>query len=237
MAGATRTCSAVGRLVRPSVRVGRPSTPQRIISPTTSTIPTCTTTTRLASTMASRGTPYPTHTFKTSPVVSWALPCRGYRSRAEPPPPDRPEPSLKPHSTEHSAAHATASPASLPGTPQTSPAQPPATTPPKAGATGDVHKPEDVTDKEQSRRDWEIIKTLIPNIWPKNDWNTKTRVLVALGLLVGGKVSRAFAGWDGWRGSQCGVRADREPSRIAAGAQRPSALFFQEHHRRAQRPC
>lgn len=46
----------------------------------------------------------------------------------------------------------------------------------------------EVTEKEQSRRDWEIIKKLIPNIWPKNDWGTKTRVLVAVGLLVGGKV-------------------------------------------------
>lgn len=44
------------------------------------------------------------------------------------------------------------------------------------------------SEKEQTRRDWEIIKQLLPNIWPKNDWGTKIRVLVALGLLIGGKV-------------------------------------------------
>jgi ABC transporter ATM len=53
----------------------------------------------------------------------------------------------------------------------------------------DVSKVTEVSDKEQSRKDWEIIKTLLPNVWPKNDWGTKTRVLLAVGLLVGGKVS------------------------------------------------
>lgn len=47
---------------------------------------------------------------------------------------------------------------------------------------------QDVSEKEQSRRDWDIIKKLLPNVWPKNDWSTKTRVLLALALLVGGKV-------------------------------------------------
>ncbi|KAM0791593.1 Iron-sulfur clusters transporter atm1, mitochondrial [Microbotryomycetes sp. NB124-2] len=53
---------------------------------------------------------------------------------------------------------------------------------------GDVSQVAQVSDKEQTRKDWEIIKTLLPNVWPKNDWGTKTRVLVALGLLVGGKL-------------------------------------------------
>lgn len=59
-------------------------------------------------------------------------------------------------------------------------------------ATSDAAKSAEleITEKEQSRRDWEIIKKLIPNIWPKDDWGTKTRVLVAVGLLVGGKVSQ-----------------------------------------------
>ena len=55
-------------------------------------------------------------------------------------------------------------------------------------ASHDVTKSTDVTEKEQSRRDWEIIKKLVPNIWPKDDWGTKTRVMLAVGLLVGGKV-------------------------------------------------
>lgn len=52
----------------------------------------------------------------------------------------------------------------------------------------DVSKATEVTEKEQSRRDWEIIRKLVPNIWPKDDWGTKTRVMVAVGLLVGGKI-------------------------------------------------
>jgi hypothetical protein len=60
-----------------------------------------------------------------------------------------------------------------------------------AGAT-DVSKTNDVSEKEQSRRDWDIIRKLLPNVWPKNDWSTKTRVLLALALLVGGKVRCLF---------------------------------------------
>lgn len=57
----------------------------------------------------------------------------------------------------------------------------------ESGVT-DVGKEETVSDKEQTRRDWDIIKKLLPNVWPKNDWGTKTRVLLAVGLLIGGKV-------------------------------------------------
>lgn len=60
--------------------------------------------------------------------------------------------------------------------------------PVKPAAVADVGKATTVSDKEQSRRDWDIIKKLLPNVWPKNDWSTKRRVLLALGLLVGGKV-------------------------------------------------
>lgn len=62
--------------------------------------------------------------------------------------------------------------------------QPPVTT--------DVGKEHTVSDKEQTRRDWDIIKKLLPNVWPENDWSTKRRVLLALGLLVGGKVCCAL---------------------------------------------
>ena len=57
-------------------------------------------------------------------------------------------------------------------------------------AARDVSKTTDITEKEQSRKDWEIIRKLLPNLWPKDDWGTKTRVMLALGLLVGGKVRR-----------------------------------------------
>ncbi|GAA6003724.1 uncharacterized protein JCM10292_000704 [Rhodotorula paludigena] len=58
----------------------------------------------------------------------------------------------------------------------------------ESGQTQDVGKAEVVSDKEQTRRDWDIIKKLLPNVWPKNDWGTKTRVLLAIALLVGGKL-------------------------------------------------
>ncbi|MBW0483701.1 hypothetical protein O181_023416 [Austropuccinia psidii MF-1] len=38
------------------------------------------------------------------------------------------------------------------------------------------------------RSDWWIIQQLLPYIWPKGDYATKSRVVVALALLTGGKV-------------------------------------------------
>lgn len=37
-------------------------------------------------------------------------------------------------------------------------------------------------------QDIQIIKRLLPNIWPKGDTSTKARVLIAIALLVGGKL-------------------------------------------------
>lgn len=37
-------------------------------------------------------------------------------------------------------------------------------------------------------RDWQIVKSLGQYIWPKNDMNTKARVVAALSLLLAGKV-------------------------------------------------
>ncbi|TFK82112.1 P-loop containing nucleoside triphosphate hydrolase protein [Polyporus arcularius HHB13444] len=67
------------------------------------------------------------------------------------------------------------------------PAQPPAT--PKAQSKQDlggdaIH----VTLKEQRRRDWNIVKKLAENLWPKNDWKTRGRVVLGLGLLISGKL-------------------------------------------------
>lgn len=45
-----------------------------------------------------------------------------------------------------------------------------------------------LTPAEQRRKDWAIIKRLVVNIWPANDWKTRGRVLFGLCLLVGGKV-------------------------------------------------
>jgi len=38
------------------------------------------------------------------------------------------------------------------------------------------------------KEDWEIIRHLLPNIWPKDDRATKIRVVTALVLLAGGKI-------------------------------------------------
>lgn len=46
----------------------------------------------------------------------------------------------------------------------------------------------EITHKEQRETDWTIIKKLLGHIWPRGDRGTKIRVLLALGLLIGGKV-------------------------------------------------
>lgn len=48
--------------------------------------------------------------------------------------------------------------------------------------------PENPTQSEQRKKDWRIIWKLMENVWPKNDWSTRGRVLFGLTLLVGGKV-------------------------------------------------
>ena len=55
-------------------------------------------------------------------------------------------------------------------------------------ASSDVASERALSDQEQTSRDWEIVRRLVPNIWPANDWHTKGRVLLAVALLVGGKL-------------------------------------------------
>ncbi|KAI0685268.1 P-loop containing nucleoside triphosphate hydrolase protein [Cytidiella melzeri] len=45
-----------------------------------------------------------------------------------------------------------------------------------------------ITVAEQRKRDWNIIKRLSRNLWPKGDWSTRSRVLLGMGLLVSGKL-------------------------------------------------
>ena len=54
-------------------------------------------------------------------------------------------------------------------------------TPPKA----EVKEP---SKEEQRRSDWVIIKRLMSNVWPKNDWRTRGTVLFGFVLLVSAKV-------------------------------------------------
>jgi hypothetical protein len=46
----------------------------------------------------------------------------------------------------------------------------------------------DVSVVEQRKKDWSIMRKMMEHIWPP-DWSVRTRVLLGLGLLVGGKVS------------------------------------------------
>ncbi|KAG8908488.1 Iron-sulfur clusters transporter atm1, mitochondrial [Tulasnella sp. 403] len=75
-------------------------------------------------------------------------------------------------------------PASSGPAPTTTPA--PAPTKP---AVDIGNTPIHVTQAEQRKADWKIVKQLSTNIWPKGQWDVKTRVLLALGLLIAGKVT------------------------------------------------
>ncbi|KAH9169570.1 P-loop containing nucleoside triphosphate hydrolase protein [Lactarius sanguifluus] len=44
------------------------------------------------------------------------------------------------------------------------------------------------SNAEQRRRDWAIVRRLAVHIWPKNDWGTRGRVVLGVGLLVSGKL-------------------------------------------------
>lgn len=52
-----------------------------------------------------------------------------------------------------------------------------------------------ITQAEQRKKDWRIIKLLLVNIWPPNDWGTRGRVLLGFGLLISGKVSSVHIPW------------------------------------------
>lgn len=45
-----------------------------------------------------------------------------------------------------------------------------------------------ITSAEERRSNWRIIKTLMVNVWPKNDWKTRGTVILGFGFLITGKV-------------------------------------------------
>ena len=45
-----------------------------------------------------------------------------------------------------------------------------------------------ISNAEQRRRDWSIVRRLLVHIWPKDDWGTRGRVVLGVGLLICGKV-------------------------------------------------
>ncbi|KAL1839213.1 hypothetical protein VTJ49DRAFT_1731 [Mycothermus thermophilus] len=69
------------------------------------------------------------------------------------------------------------------------------TTEPAVPATKKVQAPPadplaaiDKTAQEQRKADWAIMKEMSRYLWPKDSWGDKLRVMLAIGLLVGGKV-------------------------------------------------
>ena len=47
-----------------------------------------------------------------------------------------------------------------------------------------------VSNKEQRKADWAIIKDMAQYLWPKNDFSTRFRVGLSVGLLIGAKVCK-----------------------------------------------
>lgn len=60
--------------------------------------------------------------------------------------------------------------------------------PTRPGPAADVTAHAELSVKEQRAKDWSIVKKLVGHIWPRGDSGTKGRVVLALALLVGGKV-------------------------------------------------
>lgn len=52
----------------------------------------------------------------------------------------------------------------------------------------DLGNEKQLTVAEQRKKDWNIIKKLLINIWPPGDWSVKSRVVFGVALLVGAKV-------------------------------------------------
>lgn len=49
---------------------------------------------------------------------------------------------------------------------------------------------DNVSVREQRRKDWMIVKRLMSHVWPKDDWRTRGRVVLGFALLIAGKVRR-----------------------------------------------
>ncbi|KAJ3822343.1 P-loop containing nucleoside triphosphate hydrolase protein [Lentinula raphanica] len=59
--------------------------------------------------------------------------------------------------------------------------------------TSDPHssnplEPSQVTAAQERRSNWKIVKNLMVNVWPKNDWRTRGTVILGFVFLISGKV-------------------------------------------------
>lgn len=83
-----------------------------------------------------------------------------------------------------------------------------------------------ISNAEQRRRDWFIVRRLLVHIWPRDDWETRGRVVLGVGLLISGKVRLCHR--------LCRLSAKLSSLNICfllAAFERPSSSFFQGGHR------
>lgn len=128
-----------------------------------------------------------------------------------------PDPSSKPSNPPAQPAEATQS--AKPAKPASQP--PPADDPLRLSSSAVQ------TAEQQRKTDWKIVKRLIGHVWPKGDTGAKTRVILALALLVGGKVSAAA--------SPLRLRLTLSPLAHSLASQCASTLLLQEYHRSINR--
>ncbi|KAG6332766.1 hypothetical protein ID866_6322 [Astraeus odoratus] len=66
-----------------------------------------------------------------------------------------------------------------------------ATKPPDSVRSADTTSNRDLA-REQRKKDWLVVRKLMENVWPKNDWGTRGRVILGFALLISGKVSSQY---------------------------------------------
>ena len=80
------------------------------------------------------------------------------------------------------------------------------------------------SNKEQRKADWAIIKDMAHYLWPKNDFSTRFRVGLSVGLLVGAKVRCPVS-----RSSL--VKAHVDSFLLHVGPQCADSVLFQDYCR------
>lgn len=78
-----------------------------------------------------------------------------------------------------------------------------------------------VSNKEQRQADWAIIKDMAHYLWPKNDFQTRFRVGLSVGLLVGAKVGM----------THCSILRCQKMLIESIGFERTNPVLLQKHRR------
>jgi len=81
-----------------------------------------------------------------------------------------------------------------------------------------------VSNKEQRKADWAIIKDMAHYLWPKNDFSTRFRVGLSVGLLVGAKVGHPVD-------FDCSCCRAPKLIVLSVGPQCPDPVLLQDHRR------